>query len=472
MLVSTRLPIHYDLQKDILSFAITKQIKRRKKVKFKNMRFNRKLNDKKKNRKSMRILNHRLYINIEVNEYIEDKKKDNTIKREYINIEVNEYIEDKKKDNTIKREYINIEVNEYIEDKKKDNTSQREYTSKREIFFHETDSFVYDHNINDTMISSNQKLQLLREENEERELLVSGLCRNIIPQQIHYNIFKTLIITYLRPFTSSYKTPRAIASTKFVTEIIDNFQRKNKCPFVDNDINEINLLDYIYIHGGSLRDIMLNRNINDIDIVIDINKLTKQYYYHLKTYHYKIEQQSINCQCYLWQRYIKMYKQPPYSNYTINRETETLKKFEMNIARCPFLLNNVFFKNIIIESMYNNSLLSNSIENVNRFGYRNEIDTNWVLNIIKPIKYNNINLKGSSFDIGMEKSELGQKIVNDNIINQCESWNKYFDYLYILHNPLYSDIITNNQKDIILEEQYVMNELKQNYDIINSNNHH
>ena len=81
---------------------------------------------------------------------------------------------------------------------------------------------------------------------------------------------------------------------------------KNKCEF--SNFSDFNLLNYIYIKGGMLRDLYLLNNINDIDITIDIYQVTRHFKRHLKKYHSNHNwEEDTNIKCILWRRCLNMF---------------------------------------------------------------------------------------------------------------------------------------------------------------------
>eukprot|EP01083_Nonionella_stella_P151604 484618_1 len=123
----------------------------------------------------------------------------------------------------------------------------------------------------------------LLEPKERLSYLVSGYIREcIIDSIVPIDI---LGIIHSNCCILPDKSSQIIAITHSITSAIHDYLNlpQNKCPFSESE--DMNILQHIYIRGGALRDCCLLRTINDVDIVLDSNSLSKQYVQHLTTYH-------------------------------------------------------------------------------------------------------------------------------------------------------------------------------------------
>ena len=145
------------------------------------------------------------------------------------------------------------------------------------------------------------------ENHEKFSLLVSGCIRRL-PFAIPTDVLN--IVNYYA-WPVSTRSMNHIAATHLVGQIINDFiiDARNKCTNFQNDINrnindEFNILKYIYVKGGALRDCHLLRNIKDIDIVVDIHQLTKLHLSHLQKYH---KDGNIDNNCPFWQHFLNKF---------------------------------------------------------------------------------------------------------------------------------------------------------------------
>jgi len=103
---------------------------------------------------------------------------------------------------------------------------------------------------------------------------------------------------------------RAMNTVALLTDSFKKYLDANKCECIPKENSEeldqfsSELLDHVIVVGGFCRDILLNRKINDIDIIINLRELTKLQTNHLKKYHNRRDQQSRDCKCVYWKRYL------------------------------------------------------------------------------------------------------------------------------------------------------------------------
>ena len=156
----------------------------------------------------------------------------------------------------------------------------------------------------------------LLENHEKFELLVSGYIR-LLPFLIPTDILN-IINYYALPLPK--RSMNHIAATHFVAKIINDWvtDAMEKCEnFQEASVNsnnnnnkmhthddEFNMLKYIYVKGGALRDCHLLRNIKDIDIVVDIHQLTKLHLSHLQKYH---NDGNVDSNCPFWKHFLNKF---------------------------------------------------------------------------------------------------------------------------------------------------------------------
>ncbi len=255
----------------------------------------------------------------------------------------------------------------------------------------------------------------LLEENEKILLLIDGYIRELIlSAKVPIDINKTI-----RSYTSSISqhSMARIASTHLIANTINEFMNEpeNLCESSSN--TDLNILKYIYVRGGALRDSYLLRKINDIDLVINIHEISKQYLNHLRKYHSHSDidddlKHSENCKCIFYRRYLNKYRNVDDRN-NIHRKlrrtwlpnTNTIGKghsfstndedgdkvlnFESYIVNSDYLINSRFIINIL----YHSKLYSRNIQIMSKY-----YGHHWVVKL-KSCNYNGLSLRNISFDI-------------------------------------------------------------------------
>ena len=165
-----------------------------------------------------------------------------------------------------------------------------------------------------------ETLTHFHENNEKFQLFLSGYFRM---QQIALpNDIINIIGYFSRPISDRSKN--CIGATHFLTNVIHSYMNdpENACEYCTNGDNQLNILNFIFIRGGALRDCFLLRTIKDIDLVIDIYGLNRAFLKHLQTYHdvYNDKkaqagasdnniamQTKINSKCIFWRHYTKKF---------------------------------------------------------------------------------------------------------------------------------------------------------------------
>jgi len=158
-------------------------------------------------------------------------------------------------------------------------------------------------------------------------------------------------------FVPPKESKRAMATAALFTMIFARYLEDNICPnMTDSDERAQfapEILDHVIIVGGFCRDILLNRPIRDIDIIINLRELCKLQTNHLKKYHSKKEHQSSGQGCVYWKRYLEKFSDDP-SN--INEQQKLNPELEM-MHNINYIFNSKFWLNIL----KNNALLQNKL---------------------------------------------------------------------------------------------------------------
>ena len=104
------------------------------------------------------------------------------------------------------------------------------------------------------------------------------------------------------------ESKRAMTTVALMTKIFQKYLEQHRCPYIrdDEELKKFSaeLLDHVIIVGGFCRDILLNRAVNDIDIIINLRELTKLQRTHLKKYHVH-SKTAEPCRCVYWQCYLQ-----------------------------------------------------------------------------------------------------------------------------------------------------------------------
>eukprot|EP01083_Nonionella_stella_P254193 873779_1 len=105
----------------------------------------------------------------------------------------------------------------------------------------------------------------------------------------------------------SQETKNCIAATHLFATIWYNYfsDSENQCEYMSSNSSDyFDVLDYILIRGGCCRDVLWNKDFNDIDATVNTRELNKLHLLHLKKYHNTKESQ-INSHCIFWSHYAK-----------------------------------------------------------------------------------------------------------------------------------------------------------------------
>eukprot|EP00484_Ammonia_sp_Unknown_P001180 CAMPEP_0197022172 /NCGR_PEP_ID=MMETSP1384-20130603/3067_1 /TAXON_ID=29189 /ORGANISM="Ammonia sp." /LENGTH=547 /DNA_ID=CAMNT_0042450153 /DNA_START=33 /DNA_END=1676 /DNA_ORIENTATION=+ len=270
-------------------------------------------------------------------------------------------------------------------------------------------------------------------EGERIILLLGGYIRELPTLKIPASIHETI---RLYSWEIPAHSMQCIAATHLLATKINDYMKSAErvCPFSGN--HDLNILDYIYVRGGALRDSYLLRKMSDIDLVVNIHELCKQYERHLVTYHSKKgEQQAADCQCLFWQHYLNKHRSLSENNlhsklkktwftnqrkkekkkgssrsYTTNNEqVDKILDFENYVVNCDYLLNARFVMNIL----YHSELRPQLKITCKYFGHH------WLC-VLKSSEYHGMKVRNISFDIC---DQVGNTYGRYETFRQYQQWN-------------------------------------------------
>jgi len=185
------------------------------------------------------------------------------------------------------------------------------------------------------------------------------------------------------------ESKRAMTTAALFTSIFQKYLEQNRCEYVDDAEEQsqfsAELLDHVIIVGGFCRDILLNRPVNDIDIVINLRELTKLQTNHLKKYHSKSSEQDMNCRCVYWQRYLNKLN----VDDAFTKAQAALPELEM-MHNLNYILNANFWLGILLaDKSLDNKL---SVKDFPRNGYHS-------VRIVNSVMYGDIDCDDQRIDI-------------------------------------------------------------------------
>ena len=249
--------------------------------------------------------------------------------------------------------------------------------------------------IRKTNVDEEETLTHFHENNEKFELFLSGYFR--MQEILLPNDVINIIGYFSRPISDRSKN--YIGATHFLTNVIYSFMTdpENVCEYCTND-DQLNILDFIFIRGGALRDCVLLREIKDIDLAIDIYGLNRAFLKHLEKYHdvyndkntSDIEMETkFKSKCIFWRHYTKKFSLCDKFMYVSHRNTlsdhlprkktddysydrtnnqllfEKLFGWEDYIVHCNYILNSKFILFEILEPLfkyYSNGVILDGIQ--------------------------------------------------------------------------------------------------------------
>ena len=181
-----------------------------------------------------------------------------------------------------------------------------------------------------------------------------------------------------------FESQRAMSTVALLTDAFRRYLDHNKCEFIPKDSEELDqftseFLDHVIVVGGFCRDILLNRKINDIDIIINLRELTKLQKIHLQKYHSKRENQGRDIKCAYWSRYMATMC-PHAGKWNENEMVHNIK----------FILNADFWISILCKDERFENILS-VVDQVTKGFISCEI--------VNTLKYEDVDLKHQRFKI-------------------------------------------------------------------------
>lgn len=125
--------------------------------------------------------------------------------------------------------------------------------------------------------------------------------------QVNEDVKKQLEILHSNSGISP-KTKKIIALAHLLACLIHDFfeSDEQRCPYVDDQANGFLIADIcsnIFLEGGAVRDIILKKPVNDLDLTANTQELTKIQRDHLLKYHSTVDQQK-DTRCALWKLYL------------------------------------------------------------------------------------------------------------------------------------------------------------------------
>eukprot|EP01084_Bolivina_argentea_P091715 165075_1 len=212
-----------------------------------------------------------------------------------------------------------------------------------------------------------------------------------------------------------FKSKRAMTTAALFTDIFRKYLDRNKCENISSSNSEeldqfsSEILDHVIILGGFCRDVLLNRAINDIDIMINLRELCKLQTNHLKKYHSKKEDQDRNVRCVYWQRYLERFNDESGANEAQSTNKEMIMMHNLN-----YIFNCSFWLNILkMDDLLDNKL---SIKDVPAHGFVSA-------QIVNTVKYGNINLDQQSIDF-IDTFSIDQ-CVGDSFVSNYPRFNTF-----------------------------------------------
>mmetsp|Transcript_72552 Transcript_72552/g.115768 ORF Transcript_72552/g.115768 Transcript_72552/m.115768 type:complete len:669 (+) Transcript_72552:25-2031(+) len=282
--------------------------------------------------------------------------------------------------------------------------------------------------------SDSWKAHRLRDKSDEILLLLHGYIREVQMNESSIAVIPDAIRETIRLyswFIPPYSLQCIAATYKLAHEINEYMNSaENKCEFSGN--LDLNILEYIFVRGGALRDMVLLRKMKDVDLVINIHELNLKYLQHLQTYHASKEQQDESkVKCVFWRHYLNKFKtdgeknndfndyarnfrkSPPDYN-SDNEKADKIMQFEHYIEDADYVLNARFVINVIY----------NRHERRNDFRFQN---------ISQPYFHHWLCvLRGSYHDTVNQTFEM--KNISFDIVNQTQNtYGRYMTYKEKLH---------------------------------------
>lgn len=187
------------------------------------------------------------------------------------------------------------------------------------------------------------------------------------------------------------QTKRAMRAAHLLGRILKEHFDNNLCEYMteksfDWRSYSLNILDNLLLVGGIPRDILLGTEVKDIDITFNLRELTKIQLNHLRKYHSKKSQQSVNCKCAYWQHYLNKYSP---ENEEEEKKNQSEKNQIIRFHNCSYIFNARYFIDILQESPYLKNKVS--IKDIPKHGFIS-------CTIIDNIEHESYDLKGQKFE--------------------------------------------------------------------------
>eukprot|EP00485_Elphidium_margaritaceum_P009954 CAMPEP_0202689444 /NCGR_PEP_ID=MMETSP1385-20130828/4705_1 /ASSEMBLY_ACC=CAM_ASM_000861 /TAXON_ID=933848 /ORGANISM="Elphidium margaritaceum" /LENGTH=694 /DNA_ID=CAMNT_0049344577 /DNA_START=44 /DNA_END=2128 /DNA_ORIENTATION=- len=213
-----------------------------------------------------------------------------------------------------------------------------------------------------------------------------------------------------------FESKRAMACAALFTDIFQKYIEAHQCENIpEQNKDELDqfateILDHVIIVGGFCRDLLLNRTIKDIDIIINLRELCKLQTNHLKKYHHKQADQSRENRCVYWQRYLQKFSDESNLNEAQAQNQEMVAMHNVN-----YLLNSKFW----VDILRNDALLDNKLS------VRDVPDSGFIsAEIVNSVIYGNVNLDKQAIDF-VDTFNIADKHFNDDYLSGTVSFSLF-----------------------------------------------
>ena len=210
----------------------------------------------------------------------------------------------------------------------------------------------------------------IHDNHDRLHLLLYGIFRQLVyPTYLHFpNDICNLISKYIFGKSKSKRCQKYMATIHWLATSINNFMNleTNQCEFEhnrcdcnnNNSTHSFNLLQFIYVRGNTIGDMLLSRSSEHINIVLDTYQLTRHFQQHLKLYHSKHSlKQNRQCKCIYWQYYHNNLRagKIKYSDCYIYSRLKYCKLFSFDryVRACKYTLNVHFVSRLILNMSSN-----------------------------------------------------------------------------------------------------------------------
>eukprot|EP01084_Bolivina_argentea_P276794 472375_1 len=248
----------------------------------------------------------------------------------------------------------------------------------------------------------------------------------------------------------SEKSKVAISTVHCLAHIALNYfvECDNECSKCCVDIKGI--LSNIFVTGGACRNYLVQKEINDIDIVVNTRELNKIHLLHLRKYHNTYDKQNDNelNKCILWQLYLNKFKNEEEEEFD---EKSDINSYE-TVRDLNYILNARFINKIFIESKQ----LKNNVNS-----YRSNNFKVYKFDFINNFVYNGYNLNGQDIDVEDTFLRVYSILFHSNQNNK--KWVR--KEMVNIHNKI--KMIHNENQNLVRKNSIQINEITDVY-----NGHH